>query len=61
MKKLLISVGIFLIGVSVIFFGISILGVVEIDNFAILGHSGIRSIAAIAVLGCLIAAIGVHE
>jgi len=61
MKKLFISVGISLIVISVISCLLIFAGFLENDNFEILGHSGIRSIAAIAVMGCLLAAIGYHD
>ncbi len=61
MKKLSISVGISLLVVSIISSMLLFAGFLDIDNFEILGHSGIRSVAAIAVLGCLLAAIGYHD
>ena len=38
-----------------------LLGINEIEQYSLLGHSGIRTIAAVAVSGCLIAAIGYHD
>ena len=61
MKKLSISVGISLIVISIISSLLIFAGFLQINNFEILGHSGIRSVAAIAVLGCLLAAIGYHD
>jgi len=61
MKKLFKSVGISLIVISIISCLLIFAGFLKIDNFEILGHSGIRSIAAIAVMGCLLAAIGYHD
>jgi len=61
MKKLFKSVGISLIVISIISCLLIFAGFFKIDNFEILGHSGIRSIAAIAVMGCLLAAVGYHD
>lgn len=61
MKKLSISVGISLIVISLISSLLIFAGFLQIDDFEILGHSGIRSVAAIAVMGCLLAAIGYHD
>jgi len=38
-----------------------LLGIADISSYEVLGHSGIRSIAGLAVSGCLIAAIGFHD
>ncbi|MFT5320847.1 MAG: hypothetical protein ACI934_000992, partial [Pseudohongiellaceae bacterium] len=36
-------------------------GLFDLKNFEALGHSGLRSVAAIAVLGCLLAATGYYD
>jgi hypothetical protein len=38
-----------------------LLGVFELESFALLGHSGVRTLAGIAVVGCLLAAIGFFD
>jgi len=38
-----------------------LVGFFNLNDFEVLGHSGLRSIAAIAVLGCLIAATGYYD
>ena len=37
------------------------LGLFDLNDFEVFGPSGLRSIAALAVLGCLLAAIGYHD
>lgn len=56
-----------------VFFGIAILilsivlsigtflGVLKLDSFVVMGHSGVRMLAAIAVAGCISAAIGYFD
>ena len=43
---------------SVILTSTILLGFINVNDFSVRGTSGIRSIAAIAILGCLSAAIG---
>jgi hypothetical protein len=38
-----------------------VLNIFELESFAILGHSGVRTLAGIAVVGCLLAAIGFFD
>jgi hypothetical protein len=58
LQKVLVYTGIFLIGLSLVTFLSVILGIFTFQEFEFFGHSGLRSIAAVAVLGCLSAAIG---
>lgn len=58
LQKVLVYTGIFLIGLSLVTFLSVILGISTFQEFEFFGHSGLRSIAAGAVLGCLSAAIG---
>lgn len=39
----------------------TLVGIFELDYFEFFGHSGLRTVAAIAVAGCLLAAFGYHE
>ena len=60
-KKGFVFLGIFLLVLSVLISLSVLIGLFDLNDFEVLGHSGLRSIAAIAVLGCLLAAIGYHD
>ena len=60
-RKLMVFLGIGMLGVSVLMSLSVLFGLVELFRYELLGHSGLRSIAAIAVSGCLSAAIGYYE
>jgi hypothetical protein len=61
MKNFMKLIGVtFLLTSLIIFIGV-LIGITDITSYQVLGHSGIRSIAALAVSGCLIAAIGFHD
>ncbi len=57
-RRLLVRAGIGLTVPSVPFLALAMGGVVNADMFAIGGISGLRTVGSIAVLGCLMAAIG---
>ena len=57
-RKLMVFLGIGMLGVSVLMSLSVLFGLVELFQYELLGHSGLRTIAAIAVSGCLSAAIG---
>jgi len=57
-RKVLVFAGVALIVLSVILLMSTLLGVSELESFAVLGHSGVRALAGIAVAGCMMAAIG---
>jgi len=61
LKKGLVFLGIFLIVLSVLISLFVLIGLLELNYFEVLGHSGLRSIAAIAVSGCLLAAVGYYD
>lgn len=61
LKKGLIFLGAFLLVLSVLMSLSVLIGLFDLADFDVLGHSGLRSIAAIAVLGCLLAAVGYHD
>tara|TARA_B100001142_G_scaffold94948_1_gene96764 strand:+ start:856 stop:1230 length:375 start_codon:yes stop_codon:yes gene_type:complete len=55
-----------ILGVSLLFLAAlmlisTLVGVIELEYFEFFGHSGLRTVAAIAVAGCLLAAFGYHE
>lgn len=58
LRRLMIRTGIGLIVVSVFVLVLAIAGVMRADSLAVGGNSGLRMIAAVAILGCLMAAIG---
>jgi hypothetical protein len=57
-RKVLVFAGVALIVLSVILLMSTLLGVSELESFAVLGQSGVRALAGIAVAGCMMAAIG---
>ncbi len=61
LKKGFVFLGIFLLVLSVLISLSVLIGLFDLKNFEVLGHSGLRSVAAIAVLGCLLAATGYYD
>ena len=61
LKKGFVFVGVFLLVLSVLISLSVLIGLFDLNDFEVLGHSGLRSIAALAVFGCLLAAIGYHD
>ena len=61
LKKGFVFLGIFLLVLSVLISLSVLIGLLDLNDLEVLGHSGLRSVAAIAVLGCLLAAIGYHD
>ena len=61
LKKGFVFLGVFLLVLSVLMSLSVLIGLFNPNDLEVLGHSGIRSIAAIAVLGCLLAAVGYHD
>ncbi len=61
LKKGFVFLGVFLLVLSVLISLSVLIGLFDLVDFEVLGHSGLRSVAAIAVLGCLLAAIGDHD
>ncbi|MDX1405760.1 MAG: hypothetical protein R3192_14535 [Woeseiaceae bacterium] len=57
-RKTLIVIGILLLAVSGAFLVGSLLGIFSMEFVAIGQQSGLRTLAAVAVVGCLLAAIG---
>lgn len=60
-RKICVFFGIGLLILSALLAASSFLGFFELESFAILGNSGVRTLAGIAVAGCLLAAIGFFE
>jgi len=56
-RKFLLLTGVLLLAVSFLIFLGCLINLFEFETFEALGHSGIRTIAAIAVIGCLLGAI----
>ena len=57
-RKILVILGILLLVVSGVFLVGSLLGIVSMESLAIGQQSGLRTLAGVAVVGCLLAAIG---
>jgi len=60
-RKACVFSGIGLLILSILLATSVLFGVFELESFALLGHSGVRTLAGIAVVGCLLAAIGFFE
>ena len=60
-QKGLVLSGLFLQGLSLILFIGVLIGFFNFEDLDFFGHSGIRTLAAIAVMGCLSAAIGLND
>ena len=61
LKKGFVFLGVFLLALSVLMSLSVLIGLFDLNDLEVLGHSGLRTIAAIAVLGCLLAAVGYHD
>lgn len=57
-RKALLIVGVLLLGVAAILLVGVLSNLLPADVVAVAGHSGLRGIGSIAVIGCLLAAIG---
>ena len=57
-RRILVRVGVCLVVPSLCFLALAMTGVVRADILAVGGNSGLRMIAAVAIFGCLMAAIG---
>tara|TARA_B100000579_G_scaffold149228_1_gene121109 strand:+ start:3281 stop:3499 length:219 start_codon:yes stop_codon:yes gene_type:complete len=57
-QKMVVVVGLLILAISTVIFTGCLLGVLAFDQFSYGGQSGIRTIAGIAISGCLLAAIG---
>jgi hypothetical protein len=60
-RKVCVYIGAGLLILSSILFVGTLLSVFELESFAVLGHSGVRTLAGIFVAGCLLAAIGFYD
>lgn len=60
-RRILIVTGLILLTPSVIYLLLGMTGLVPTDFLAIGSNSGLRSIASVAVVGCLLTAIGYWE
>lgn len=57
-RRASLVIGVLLLGLSAVFFLCVLFKLVPANFFEVGGHSGLRGIGAIAVAGCLLAAIG---
>lgn len=60
-RKVFAILGISLLFLAALMLISTLVGVIEFEYFEFFGHSGLRTVAAIAVAGCLLAAFGYHE
>lgn len=60
-QKSCVFIGLFFLTLSALIFLGVLIGFLELSDFEFIGHSGLRSVAALAVFGCLMAAIGSHN
>ena len=57
-QKTVVFLGILTLGLASLIFVGCLIGILAFDQFSVGGQSGIRTIAGIAITGCLLAAIG---
>ena len=60
-QKLFLLIGLFFLALSALISLGMLIGLFKLSQFELIGHSGLRSVAALAVSGCLMAAIGSHS
>lgn len=58
LRKVLLITGTVLLILSFIIFIGCLIGYFKFETFSLFGNSGLRSLASIAVMGCILAAIG---
>lgn len=58
LKKVFAFAGIGLLALSMLLFVSILLGLADLETYAVFGQSGLRNLAGVAVAGCLLAAIG---
>ena len=56
-----VFIGVSLLGISMILVACVLFDIVELDSFAVSGHSGLRTLASIGIAGCLLCAIGYYD
>ena len=61
LRTLAIRVGVGLLGLALALLMLGVFNVVPFSAFDFAGHSGIRTIAALAILGCITSAIASWE
>ena len=61
MRRVFAFTGMGLLALALLLFASTLLGISSLDSFAVLGNSGVRTLAGIAVAGCILAAIGFFD
>lgn len=61
LRKSCVFIGVGLLALSIVLLISVLIGLFELESLAALGHSGMRSLAGIAVAGCVLAAIGYYD
>ena len=57
-QKMAVFLGVFILSMAILIFAGCLVGLLAFDQFSVGGQSGLRTIAGIAISGCLLAAIG---
>lgn len=60
-RKACALAGMGLLALAILLFASTFLGIFALDTFAVLGNSGVRTLAGVAVTGCILSAIGFFE
>lgn len=58
LRKVLVVSGTAILILSFLLFIVCLTGFLKFETFSLFGNSGIRSLASLAIIGCLLAAIG---
>ena len=57
-QRMVVFLGVFILSMATLIFAGCLVGLLAFDQFSVGGQSGLRTIAGIAISGCLLAAIG---
>ncbi len=60
-RKACVYIGVVLLVLSILLFAVAFIGLIDMDSIGVLGHSGVKTLAGIAVAGCMLAAIGFFD
>lgn len=60
-RKICVYIGVGLLILSILLFAGAFVGLLDIESIGVLGHSGVKTLASLAVAGCMLAAIGFFD
>jgi hypothetical protein len=60
-KRIMLGLGIFLLASSVVLLILIVAGIMQVPEKLFAGESSVHTVARLAVIGCLLAAVGTHE